>query len=154
MTSTVCVDLELICFSKLPERRACALAGDQVSRRIPSTRAALDPQTPLSKNIMKCVPSKTSCLRFRRVVAGRAVEFDARPRGAFVVFERRDEHALRSTDGANRLELAVADAVVDGAPRNLQQRRGLIDGHTSPKVLFEHLRPFRLRRAFWVFEGS
>ena len=59
--------------------------------------------------------------------------------GLPVVFERRHEHALRSADGANRLQLALANAVVDRAPRHFQQARGLIDGDAPPEVLFEHL---------------
>ena len=50
----------------------------------------------------------------------------------------RHQHALRSADGADRLQLAFADSVVDRSPRHVKQCRSLIDGDASPKVLFEH----------------
>jgi hypothetical protein len=41
--------------------------------------------------------------------------------------QRLNEHALRASDGADGLETAVADAVINGASRYVQQLRGLID---------------------------
>src|SRR5438132_3383252 len=41
--------------------------------------------------------------------------------------ERFDEHALRAADCSNGLQPALADPVVDGAPRYVQERGGLID---------------------------
>src|SRR5690348_12756790 len=43
------------------------------------------------------------------------------------VVQRFHQHPLRAANRANRLQTAVADAVVDGAPRDLQQLRRLVD---------------------------
>ena len=74
----------------------------------------------------------------RRIAAG----LTRRPHRLPVLIERRHQHALRSADGADGLQLALADAVVDRAPRNVEERGGLIDRDASPELLFEHLLTF------------
>jgi hypothetical protein len=64
-----------------------------------------------------------------------------------VVFHRRDQHPLRSADGADGEQLALADAVVDGPPGHAQNFSGLIDGDAAAKLLFEHPTPPELPTA-------
>src|SRR5688572_1478587 len=61
MTSTVCADFESACFCRLAERRPCAPAGEQVRAMNPTTRRTFAPHTPLSSNVIDCVPFETSC---------------------------------------------------------------------------------------------
>ena len=81
------------------------------------------------------------------------LDVEVRPHGLPVLIERGHQHALRSADGSNRLQLSLSDAVVDRPPRNVEQCRGLIDGDAPPELLFEHLwtsacRATELRPAF------
>lgn len=50
------------------------------------------------------------------------------------LLKRFHEHALRAAERADGVKPTLADAVVNGSPRDIQEVRGLIDGDASPKA--------------------
>ena len=150
MTSTGCCPISAAtCLRRLSERRArgWAQSGAAAKSRTASESADRTARRSGRRRTVSASPDTTYVLRFPTIlsclahmapVCGRALRFLAvrappqADRGLPVLVERRHQHALRSADGADGLQLAFANAVVDGAPRDLKERGGLIDRDARP----------------------
>src|SRR5215471_10818378 len=74
-----------------------------------------------------------------RVLTGERPLARRRRPGDDVGQHRRNDHPLRSADGADGLEPAVTNAVVDGSARHPHQPRRLVERDTAPDTRLKAL---------------